>query len=83
MPTGFHVVVAEDGSVPTTELACLGVRPGAHLRLIPFAETGRAFANGWRAGDHRAGWGRRRTDPWLDEAKAERIASCCEAIDPA
>jgi hypothetical protein len=32
---GFHVVVAEDGSLPTSELARLGVGPGEHLRLVP------------------------------------------------
>lgn len=32
---GFHVVVADDGSLPAAELARLGVRPGAHLRLVP------------------------------------------------
>jgi len=31
---GFDVIVADDGSVPAAELARLGVRPGAHLRLI-------------------------------------------------
>lgn len=31
---GFHVVVADDGSLPAAELARLGVRPGAHLRLL-------------------------------------------------
>jgi hypothetical protein len=32
---GFHVVVAEDGSLPASELARLGLRPGARLRLVP------------------------------------------------
>jgi hypothetical protein len=32
---GFHVVVAEDGSLPASELARLGLRSGEHLRLIP------------------------------------------------
>ena len=32
---GFHVVVAEDGSVPASELARLGLSPGTHLRLVP------------------------------------------------
>lgn len=32
---GFHVVVAEDGSLPASELARLGLRPGEHLRLVP------------------------------------------------
>lgn len=32
---GFHVVVAEDGSLPARELARLGVRPGEQIRLIP------------------------------------------------
>ncbi len=32
---GFHVVVADDGSLPAAELARLGVGPGAHLRVVP------------------------------------------------
>jgi hypothetical protein len=32
---GFHVVVAEDGSVRAADLAARGVRPGAHLRVVP------------------------------------------------
>ena len=32
---GYHVVVAEDGSVPASDLARLGLRPGTHLRLVP------------------------------------------------
>jgi hypothetical protein len=34
---GFEVVVGNDGAltVPAAELASRGVRPGAHLRLVP------------------------------------------------
>lgn len=29
-----ELVVAEDGSIPAEQLARLGVRPGAHLRVV-------------------------------------------------
>src|SRR5438552_19137737 len=32
---GFDVVVAEDGSVRAADLAARGIRPGAHLRVVP------------------------------------------------
>ncbi len=34
---GFEVVVGDDGSlsIPATELASHGLRPGAHLRIVP------------------------------------------------
>ncbi len=33
-PSGEHeLVVAEDGSIPADQLASLGLRPGAHLRV--------------------------------------------------
>lgn len=35
---GRDLVVAEDGSIPADQIARLGLRPGAHLRVI---ETGR------------------------------------------
>lgn len=43
---GFDVIVSDDGSltVPAAELARRGVRPGAHVRLVPAqrrAHTGR------------------------------------------
>ena len=38
-----ELVVAEDGSIPAAQLARLGLRPGAHLRVIeasqPAGET--------------------------------------------
>lgn len=34
-PTGEkELVVAEDGSIPAEQLATLGLRPGAHLRVV-------------------------------------------------
>lgn len=72
---GFHVVVADDGSVPASELARLGVRPGARLRLVPEQRPARrarmagALASGVPAGavdDLLRG---------LDAAKAERVAA--------
>ncbi len=34
-PTGEkELVVAEDGSIPADQLASLGLRPGAHLRVV-------------------------------------------------
>jgi hypothetical protein len=72
---GFHVVVAEDGSVRAADLAALGVRPGAHLRVVPEHEEvpQRRSARGMLAGaippevveDFIRG---------LDEAKEERRA---------
>ncbi|MCA1675128.1 MAG: hypothetical protein LC799_24040 [Actinobacteria bacterium] len=71
---GFHVVVADDGSLPASELARLGLRPGAHLRIVPEQRSGRRKSMlGALAG----------TLPpeavddlirGLDEAKAERTA---------
>ena len=31
---GSELVVAEDGSIPAEQVARLGLRPGAHLRVI-------------------------------------------------
>ncbi|MGQ0777216.1 MAG: hypothetical protein ACT4NY_22835 [Pseudonocardiales bacterium] len=71
---GSHVVVADDGSLPASELARLGLRPGAHLRIVPEQRSGqRKSMLGALAG----------TLPpeavddlirGLDEAKAERAA---------
>lgn len=33
-PDELEVVVADDGSIPAEQIASLGVRPGAHLRVI-------------------------------------------------
>lgn len=47
-PTGEkELVVAEDGSIPADQLASLGLRPGAHLRVVaadepPVAPSGLA-----------------------------------------
>lgn len=34
-----EVVVAEDGSIPASQLAGLGVRPGAHLRVVTQSDS--------------------------------------------
>lgn len=74
MTEGFHVVVADDGSLPAKELARLGLRPGAHVRIVPEQRSGqRTSMLGALAGavppeavaDLIRG---------LDEAKAERTA---------
>lgn len=33
-PEGHDLVVADDGSIPAQQLRRLGVRPGAHLRVV-------------------------------------------------
>jgi hypothetical protein len=33
-PTGFEVVIGEDGSIGAEELRRLGFQPGAHLRIF-------------------------------------------------
>lgn len=35
----LELVVSEDGSIPAEQLARLGVRPGAHLRVLAPAPT--------------------------------------------
>lgn len=72
---GFHVVVAEDGSLPATELARLGLRPGTHLRLVPEPRRSRRAG---MAGALAASLPVEAVDDWLralDEAKAERAAA--------
>ena len=34
-----ELVVAEDGSIPADQLACLGLGPGAHLRVVAAAAS--------------------------------------------
>ncbi len=80
---GFHVVVAEDGSVPASELARLGLPPGTHLRLVP--EPRRA-PRGRTAGALAASLPAEAVDAWirgLDETKAERAALYCADADQA
>lgn len=36
-----ELVVAEDGSIPAEQLARLGLRPGAHLRVVEAATSSR------------------------------------------
>lgn len=71
---GFHVVVAEDGSVPATELARLGLRPGTHLWVVPEQRAPkRRSARGLLAGTVAAG----EIESFVQamaEAKAERAA---------
>jgi hypothetical protein len=70
---GFHVVVAEDGSLPASELARLGLHPGAHLRLVPERPAVRRRMAGTLAATVPA----EAVDALirgLDEAKAERVA---------
>ncbi|MGH7881933.1 MAG: hypothetical protein ACREN8_03360 [Candidatus Dormibacteraceae bacterium] len=31
----IELVIAEDGSIPASDLASLGLRPGVHLRVVP------------------------------------------------
>jgi hypothetical protein len=74
-PEGFHVVVAEDGSLPASELARLGLRPGTRLRLVP---EPRKSPRGRMAGAFAANLPFEAVDDWvraLDEAKAERAAT--------
>ncbi len=44
--TNHELVVAPDGSIPAEQLKRLGVRPGAHLRVVetPAARSGGSFA---------------------------------------
>jgi hypothetical protein len=78
---GFHVVVAEDGSLPASELARLGVRPGEHLWLIP---EQRPPMRPRMAGALAATVSADAVDALirgLDEAKAERVACYRDATD--
>jgi hypothetical protein len=74
----FEVVVDTDGAlrVPAEELARHGVRPGAHLRLIPQLQprTQRRRAHGALAGVVDAA-ALKALEAALDEAKAQRIAA--------
>ncbi len=74
---GFHVVVAEDGSVPASELAPLGLRPGTHLRVVP---EPRMPSRGRLAGSLASSVPAEAVEELLrglDEAKAEREALYC------
>ena len=38
-PTGTkELIVADDGSIPATQIASRGLRPGAHLRVVALEE---------------------------------------------
>jgi hypothetical protein len=78
---GFHVVVAEDGSLPARELARLGVRPGEQIRLIP---EQRPPVRRRMAGALAATVPAEAVDALirgLDEARAERVAFYRDATD--
>jgi hypothetical protein len=79
---GFEVVVDDDGSlsVPADELARHGVRPGAHLRLVPEQSEGpkRRRARGMFADRVRPG-DLDEFEAAMAEAKAERIAAVLAA----
>lgn len=77
------MVVAEDGSLPATELARLGLGPGEHLRLIP---EQRPPARPRMAGALAATVPVEAVDALirgLNEAKAERVASYHDTADQA
>lgn len=68
-------MVVEDGSLPATELARLGLRPGEHLRFIP---EQRLAVRPRMAGALAATVPAEAVDALirgLDEAKTERVAS--------
>jgi hypothetical protein len=65
---GFHVVVADDGSLPTSELARLGVAPGEHLRLVP---------------EQRPAVRRRRADALASAVSAEAVEALVRGLDEA
>jgi hypothetical protein len=72
---GFHVVVAEDGSVRAADLAARGVRPGAHLRVVP--EQRPSGRRGGSAGKLAGSVAQDVIDDFiagLEESKAERRA---------
>jgi hypothetical protein len=71
---GFHVVVAEDGSLPAGELARLGFRPGAHLRLVPEQPATKHKSMAGALKDAVPPEAVEDLLRGLDEAKAERIA---------
>jgi hypothetical protein len=70
---GFHVVVAADGSLPSSELARLGVGPGEHLGLVPEQRPARRRSAGALANTV-SGEAVEALVRGLDEAKAERAA---------
>ncbi|MGH3854498.1 MAG: hypothetical protein ACRDR6_13585 [Pseudonocardiaceae bacterium] len=77
---GFPVVAAEDGS-PASELARLGLRPGARLRLVP---EPRPAPRTRMAGALAASVSAEAVDALirgLDEAKGERMARYRAATD--
>ena len=66
-PEGWELVVGPDGSIPAEQLARLGFRPGAHLRVV--AEQ--------PARSHRSAYGVLAGEPapsWADYEAASRLA---------
>lgn len=78
---GFHVVVAEDGSLPASELARLGLRPGAHLRLVPEQRPAARTRMAGALADTVPAEAVNALIRGLDEAKAERAAYYRGATD--
>jgi hypothetical protein len=73
---GFNVVVSDDGTltVPAAELARHGVRPGAHLRLIPAQRHARPKRLLGALKDTVPAAAVEQLIRGLDESKAERTA---------
>jgi hypothetical protein len=71
---GFHVVVADDGSLPSSELARLGVVPGEHLRLVPEQRPGVRRGSAGALANTVAVQSIDALVRGLDESKAERAA---------
>ena len=47
VPESHELIVGPDGSIPADQIARLGLRPGAHLRVVrePFPEHRARFGN--------------------------------------
>ena len=46
VPEGHELIVGPDGSIPAEQIARLGLRPGAHLRVVPDRSTERGSLRG-------------------------------------
>lgn len=83
---GFEVVVGNDGAltVPAAELASRGVRPGAHLRLVPARQptAERKRMAGALAGSVPVETVEELIE-CLEEAKAERVAYYSRTVEQA
>lgn len=78
---GFHVVVAEDGSVRAADLASLGLGPGMHLRVVPEQRGGQRrsargmFAHLVKPGDMDD------FEAAMAQSKAERVAALTADVE--